>query len=157
LNALACNTATHNLFTSTSHTRQIGVSRVGAGRVDLTNANNASVVAFNGDDPGLIGVSFGVVETPVSGTMTPTKHITVENKGASNVTYNLSIQTDRVGTAADPNTPGARFSFPNGSGPITINAGDSMSIPVQFSATGNALRHNKEASVSFFSPSGTQG
>ena len=27
-----------------------GVGRVGAGRIDLTNANNANVVAFNGSD-----------------------------------------------------------------------------------------------------------
>ena len=41
--------------------------------------------------PNQIGVSFGVVETPVNGTSTPTKNITVVNKGATNVTYNLSI------------------------------------------------------------------
>ena len=42
-------------------------------------------------DPNPIGVSFGVVETPVNGTSSLTKNITVENKGATNVTYNLTI------------------------------------------------------------------
>src|SRR5438477_7059240 len=92
LNALACNTATHDLFTTTAHTRQYGVGRIGAGRIDLTNAATASVVAFNGSDPGnMNGVSFGVVETPFSGTTTLSKNITVENKGTTNVTYNLTI------------------------------------------------------------------
>ena len=94
LNALLCNTATHNL-TATTAGGGAGVGRVGAGRIDLANANNANVVAFNGSDldsdshPNQMGVSFGVVETPVNGTSTLTKNITIENKGTTNVTYNL--------------------------------------------------------------------
>ena len=150
LNALACNTATHDLFTTTAHTRQYGVGRVGAGRIDLTNAATANVVAFNGSDPGnLNGVSFGVVETPVSGTSSLTKNITVENKGSTNVTYNLTV-------ANNPALTGAAFSFPNGTS-FTVNAGTSMTVPVEFDATGSALKHRKESSVSFFSPLGTQG
>ena len=59
----------------------VGVGRVGAGRIDLTNANNANVVAFNGSDANQMGVSFGVVETPVNGTSSLTKNITVEEPG----------------------------------------------------------------------------
>jgi len=139
LNALACNTATHDLFTTTAHTTQYGVGRIGAGRVDLTNANNANVVAFNGSDPDLLGVSFGVVETPVSGASTPTKNITVENKGATPVTYNLTIQNN-------PALTGASFSFPNGTS-FTVNAGTSTTIPVKLTATGSTLKHAREGSV----------
>ena len=49
LNALVCNTATHNLIATTAG-GGAGVGRVGAGRIDLTNANNANVVAYNGSD-----------------------------------------------------------------------------------------------------------
>ena len=139
LNALVCNTATHDLFTTTGHTIQYGVGRIGAGRIDLTNANNANVVAFNGSDPDLLGVSFGVVETPVTGTSTLTKNITVKNKGATNVTYNLSIQNN-------PALAGASFTFPGGSS-FTVTAGSSATVPVQFSATGNLLKHRRETSV----------
>jgi hypothetical protein len=145
LNALACNTATHDLFTTTAQTTQYGVGRIGAGRIDLTNVANANVVAFNGSDldsdsnPNLIGVSFGVVETPVNGTSELTKNITVRNKGATNVTYNLTFQDN-------PSAPGASFSFPGGVS-FTVNAGTDATIPVKFAATGSALRHSREASV----------
>jgi subtilisin family serine protease len=81
--ALACNTSTHDLFTTTGHTTQFGVGRVGAGRIDVGNAAAASVVAYNGTDSNLQGVSFGVVDVPVTGTTTLTKNITVTNKGAT--------------------------------------------------------------------------
>jgi subtilisin family serine protease len=144
LNALLCDTATHDLATRVQGTTKIGVGRIGAGRIDLTNAATANVVAFNGSDPSLLGVSFGVVETPVSGTTTLDKNITVENKGATNVTYNLTIQNN-------PLAPGATFTFPNGTS-FTVNAHSTATIPVRFTATGSALRHSKEASVSFQLP-----
>jgi hypothetical protein len=147
LNALVCNTATHDLFTTTAHTTKYGVGRIGAGRVDLTNANNANVVAFNGTDAGLLGVSFGVVETPVTGTSTLTKNITVKNKGATNVTYNLTIQNN-------PLLAGASFTFPGGSS-FTVTAGGTATIPVSFTATGSALKHARDPSAPQQLPAGT--
>jgi subtilisin family serine protease len=144
LNALLCETATNDLFTTNAHTTQFGVGRVGAGRIDLTNAATAGVVAYNGSDPDLIGVSFGVVETPVSGVTTLTKNITVTNKGATDVTYNLSIQNN-------PALAGASFTLPGGNS-LTVNAGTSATVQVQFTATGSALKHRKESSVSFQLP-----
>jgi subtilisin family serine protease len=138
LMALACDTATHDLFTTNAHTTQYGVGRIGAGRVDLTNAGNANVIAFNGTDPNLIGVSFGVVETPVDGTRTLTKNITIENKGATNVTYNTSV-------ANDPALTGGVFTV--GTANFTVNAGTSTTVGVTFTGTGNALKHARESSV----------
>jgi hypothetical protein len=139
LNALAANTATHDLFTTAGGT-QYGVGRIGAGRIDLTNAANANVVAFNGSDPDLLGVSFGVVETPPTGPAVElTKDILVRNKGASPVTYNLTIQNN-------PSAPGASFTF-TGPTSITVNPGDTATVPVKFRATGSALTHAREASV----------
>ena len=143
LNALLCNTATHNLIATTAG-GGAGVGRVGAGRIDLTNANNANVVAFNGSDANQMGVSFGVVETPVNGTSSLTKNITVENKGATSVTYNLTI-------ANNPALPGATYSFPNGNS-VTVAAGATVNVPVKLDVTGSALRHRKEAGVSFQLP-----
>jgi subtilisin family serine protease len=143
LNALLCNTATHNLI-ATSTGGGAGVGRVGAGRIDLANANNANVVAYNGTDANQMGVSFGVVETAVSGSSTLTKNITIENKGTSNVTYNLSIVNR-------PGLTGATYSFPNGNS-ITVNAGVTTTVPVQLNVTGSALKHSKESGVSFLLP-----
>jgi hypothetical protein len=146
LNALICNTATHDLATTVGGSTKIGVGRIGAGRIDLTNAANASVVAFNGSDPNLLGVSFGVVETPVNGSSTLTKNITVENKGTTPVSYDLTIQSD-------PALAGASFSFPNGTS-FKIDAGATATIPVTFTATGGALKHAREASVPSQLPAG---
>ena len=146
LNALICNTATHDLATTVGGTTKIGVGRIGAGRIDLTNAANANVVAFNGSDPNLLGVSFGVVETPANGSSSITKNITLENKGGAPVSYDLSIQSD-------PALAGASFSFPSGNS-VRIDAGATATIPVTFTATGSALKHAREASVASQLPAG---
>jgi hypothetical protein len=138
LNALACDTANHDLFTTIAHTTQYGVGRVGAGRNDVGNAAAATVVAFNGTDSNLVGVSFGVVESPVGGTTTLTKNITVENKGATNITYNTSIQND-------PALAGAVFTL--GTANFTVNAGASTTVAVTLTATGSTLKHAREGSV----------
>jgi hypothetical protein len=137
--ALACNTSTHDLFTTTAHTTQFGVGRVGAGRIDVGLAAAATVVAYNGTDPNLLGVSFGVVEQPVDGTGSWTKSITVTNKGATNITYNTSV-------ANDPALAGGVFTVSPAN--FTVNAGTSTSITATFTATGSTLRHAREGSVS---------
>jgi subtilisin family serine protease len=142
LMALACNTATHDLFTDTSHTTQYGVGRIGAGRIDLTNAANANVVAFNGSDPNLIGVSFGVVEAPIDIANTIlTKNITIENKGTTPVTYNTSVQTD-------PALTGGTFTLGTPSPTFPLAPGASTTVPVTFTVTpGLPLKHSRESSV----------
>jgi hypothetical protein len=136
--ALACNTSTHDLFTTTAHTTQYGVGRIGAGRIDIGLAAAATVVAYNGSDPNLLGVSFGVDEVPVDGTVTLTKSITVTNKGASNITYNTSV-------ANNPALAGGTFTVSPAN--FTVNAGTSTSITATFTGTGSTLRHVREGSV----------
>ena len=139
LNGLACSTANHNLFTTTAMTTQFGVGRVGAGRNDVGEAARSTVTTYNGTDPNQIGVSFGVVETPVDGSSTLTKNILVVNKGATNITYNTSIQNDPAVTGA---------SFTLGSPSFTVNAGTTFTATVTFTATGSSLKHAREGSVS---------
>lgn len=137
LNALACNTATHDLATTVGGATLIGPGRVGAGRIDLDKASKANLVAYNGTDSGLISVSFGVVEVPADGSRSLTKSIRVSNKGTSDVTYNITYQ-DVVPAA------GTNFTLPAS---VTVPAGTSTTFNVTFDATGSALRHNREASV----------
>ena len=105
LNALACSTATHDLATTVGGSTKIGVGRTGAGRVDVANAAAANVVAYNGTDPNLIGVSFGVVEVPADGSKTLTKSIKVVNKGTADVTYNISYADSVAASGADFTLP----------------------------------------------------
>ena len=138
LNALACGTSTHDLSTTVGGATKIGVGRVGAGRVDMDLASKANMVAFNGTDPNLIGVSFGAVEVPVDGSRTLTKSIKVVNKGSTANTYNISY-VDSVAAS------GASFTLPAS---ITVPAGGSGLFNVTFTATGNALRHERDLSTS---------
>ncbi len=148
LMALAMNTATHDVFTGPAGTgNEYGAGRAGAGRIDVANAMKANVVAYNETDRGLVSVSFGIVEVPVAGTNVLSKNITVVNKGAVDVTYNLSY--------ADA-TPVAGAAFTVGSGPsILVPAGGSVTVPVTFTGTGNLLKHVREASVPQQLPAGT--
>ena len=147
LMALAMNTATHDEFVgpSTGGGAQWGVGRIGAGRVDIANASTANVVAFNQTDPGLVNVSFGIVEVPVASSTTLNKNIKVVNKGAVPVTYNV--------TYVDA-TPVAGASFTVGTGsPVTVPAGGNATIQVTFNATGNLLKHVREAALTVNLPS----
>jgi hypothetical protein len=137
LNALACQTATHDISTTVGGSTLDGDGRVGAGRVDLTKASNSNVAAGNGSDPNLIGVSFGVVTVPVDGSKSLTKNVKVVNKGASDVTYNITYQ----GIA---NAQGTSYTLPPS---VTVLAGSTTMFPVTFNATGSALRHDRDPSV----------
>jgi hypothetical protein len=137
LNALACGTATHDLTTTVGGATKIGVGRVGAGRADLALAAAANVVAYNNTDANLIGVSFGAVEVPVDGSKSLTKSIKVVNKGVSDVTYNITY-------AANTLAAGASYTLPAS---ITVLAGSSNTFNVTFSATGSALRHDRDLST----------
>ncbi len=148
LRALAMNTATHDEFVgpSTGGGAQYGAGRVGSGRVDIANASAANVVAYNVTDPGQINVSFGIVEVPVDSSSSLTKNIRLANKGAADVTYNITYvdATPLTGTSV---TVGSS---------VTVTAGNTATVPVTFGATGNLLKHVREASVPASLPSARQ-
>jgi subtilisin family serine protease len=137
LNALACETATHDIATTVAGSTLNGLGRVGAGRIDLTKAAASNVAAYNGSDPNLIGVSFGVVETPVDGSRSLTKNVKIDNNGGSSVTYNITYQA--VSTVT-----GASYTLPPS---VTVGAGGSTTFPVTLNATGSSLKHDRDASV----------
>lgn len=64
-------------------------NRVGAGRIDAEAALDNDVVAFVAPDPGVVSVSFGPVE--VTGPMSLSKNVTVQNTGATPRTYAASF------------------------------------------------------------------
>ena len=144
LNALVMNTANHDIFTgpaSGAGGRQ-GLTRMGAGRVDIKAAVASDVVIFNATNPRLISISFGVVDciadNIVGGTRV-TKQVTVRNKGTSAVSYNISYQdVTPAGDSSYQTT--APLSF-------TVPAGGSVNIPVSFVASGHTIKHSRDATV----------
>jgi uncharacterized repeat protein (TIGR01451 family) len=137
LKASAMNGAQHDLTIGDGGAGfTYGPGRVGAGRVDPSISAQSPVTTFNGDDAGLVSVSF---DAPVVGTTTATKNVRVVNHGASSVTYNLGV--DNVVSA-----PGVSFSFPNGSS-ITVPAAGSIEFPVQVTANTSLMNHTSDPTV----------
>ena len=149
LMALAMNTSLHDLETTTARTTKYGDGRIGSGRLDNDLASKANVVAFNATNPGLISVSFGVVQVPVNSEVHLTKNVTVRNKGGTSVSYNLSYQE---------NGPAVGNSYYGTTSPlnVTVPAGGQITVPIQLNATGNTLEHTKDPSVSFTQTNGRQ-
>ncbi len=152
LNALAVNTATHDLSTGPSPVpaptpvpspnKTYGVGRVGAGRVDVNKAATANVVAFNQTNPGYISVSFGVVDVPAASSVTLSKTVKVVNKSAASVTYNITYQDVNA-------TAGSSYTLPAS---ITVGAGSTGTFNVGYTATGSALRHEADQSITLTQP-----
>ena len=104
-------------------------SRVGAGRVAIADAMASPVIAYNGDDPATVSVSFGAITVPITGTKTLTKPITLENFGSSDLTYDISFDSRYE------NNPGLTFdvvdSGMNSISSITVPAGGQATVYVK--------------------------
>ncbi|HSS52709.1 MAG TPA: IPTL-CTERM sorting domain-containing protein [Thermoanaerobaculia bacterium] len=144
LKALAMNYATHDVTQFPSATPpRFGPSRIGAGRVDPSNAAVGDVVAMNADDPGLVSVTF---EPEVVGLVTQTKKIRVVNKGTTSQTFDLAF--DNI-----VNSPGVTFSVVEGS-PVMVPAGQTVELHIQMSADASQMDHTKDPAL--FSTQGIQ-
>jgi len=138
LKALVMNTANHDLFTGTDGTgSKFGVARIGAGRIDLADASNDDVVAYNDDASGGVSVSFGAPE--VVGTATLTRTARVANKGVVDRSYDLSY-------VALNNLPGVTYSFPDGP-TINVPAGGSTTFTIQLDANAAGMKHLRDATM----------
>ena len=135
LKALVMNTANNDLFTGSHGTgSKFGVSRTGAGRIDLEDASNAEVIAYNDDGSGSVSVSFGAPE--VVGTASVIRTARVANKGSVDVSYNLAYVplTD---------VPGVTYTFPDGAN-INVPAGGSITFRIELTADAAAMKHSQD-------------
>ena len=98
-------------------------NRVGAGRLQVDDALDSDVIAYNSDDHGVVSVSFGPVE--VSGPTTLTKHIKVENTGTHTHTYSVSYD-------AITSVPGVTYSVTPSA--VTLASGASATVTVTLNA-----------------------
>jgi subtilisin family serine protease len=138
LKALVMNTANHDLFTGTHGTgSKFGVARIGAGRIDVADASNDEVIAYNDDGSGGVSVSFGDLE--VVGTANLTRTVRVANKGPVDVSYALSY----VGLN---DVPGVSYSFPDGPN-VTVPAGGSTTFTVALTANAAAMKHPRDVTM----------
>jgi subtilisin family serine protease len=145
LKALAMNTATHDLWTSTAHTAKYTPTRIGAGRVDVANAALSAVIAFNTANPEQVSLSFGA--QAVLGTQIFVKSVTVMNTGVADAEYNVAF------SQYYQNNPGLTFALLNADGttlsnPVTIPAGSTLELKVMVTADALALTRARDASIS---------
>ena len=138
LKALVMNTANHDLFQGSHGTgNKFAVARIGAGRIDLQDASSGEVIAYSDDSSGAVTVSFGAPE--VVGSASLTRTVRVANKGAVDVSYDLSY----VGLS---NVPGVSYSFPDGPN-VTVPAGGSTTFRVELTADAAAMNHPRDPTM----------
>ena len=125
IKAVLMNTANHDVYEgpTSGSGGQHGVTRIGAGRVDVRAATLSPVIAYHAAHPERVSVTFGFVE--VVDTYNQTQNITVENKGASAQTYNISFQQLN-------DMPGVQFTVSPAQ--VTVPAGGTVTVQVTLSA-----------------------
>ncbi len=138
LKALLMNYSLHDLFQyPVAGSAQYGPGRVGAGRTDVPLSAKGQVVAYDGDDPGLVTVNFDG-EIPVGATSVREKTVRLVNRSAVERTFDLGISTtvDAAGVA---------FSLPSST--ITVPAASSATFTVQMTADPSAMDRSRDATV----------
>jgi uncharacterized repeat protein (TIGR01451 family) len=139
LKALAMNYALNDVTQLPNATPpRYGPSRTGGGRVDPQKAALGEVVAMDADNPGVTSVAFDP-QVVVSGPLTQTRKVRVINKGLSDQTYDLAIDT-----VVD--SPGVAFSLV-GPSSVTVPAGGQAEIVVQMTATPASMNHTRDATL----------
>ncbi len=93
IKALMMNTANNDVTFNVTGSPRVGPQRMGTGRVDVVDAFSNQVIAYNTYRPDVVSVSFGNVEYMPGVMSTLTKDVTIANRSAVSVTYNLSIDT----------------------------------------------------------------
>jgi subtilisin family serine protease len=121
------NTAGQNLYVDGSPAAtggRYGPNRVGAGRIQAVPALANTVLAYVQDDPGAVSVGFGPIE--VTGPMTASKTVKVQNTGAATATYRTSYD-------AITSVPGVSYAITPAA--VTVPAGGTATVKVTFTVT----------------------
>ena len=133
LKALAMNTAR---LQSAIQLNPYGPTRVGSGTIDLANALNTEVIAFNADDPGRVGISFGTPEVIESAAYV--KNLRIYNSGDNPATFLFSYHSI-------VDTPGVDIAVNRES--VTAPAGGYANVPVTLTANAVDMRHTRAPNV----------
>ena len=136
LKAMAMGTSLHDVFQAAGNTNRVGVDKSGAGRIDPVKALQATVTAFNADEPGAVNLAFF---GEVVGTQTQTKRVRVVNYGSTAQTFSLAFDIAN-------DAPGIAFSLPGGNS-VTVPAGGTAFIDVRVDGNATAMNHVRDASA----------
>ena len=113
-------------------------SRVGAGRVNINNALGLTTIAYSGEDPDAVSVSFGQVLVPVNDSQVLTKPIVLHNFDASDQTFDIDFESryeDNAGLAIDiVDESGASITS------VTVPANGEATVYVQVTLDGATLQ-----------------
>lgn len=151
LKALTMNTAINDLYTGANRTGSIYTpTRIGAGRVSVSNAARSNVVAFNKEDPGQVSLAFGeveVVDTSSGVDQSLIKTITIKNFGSSPASYNITFDSRYQ------SNPGLTFTLLDASNaaltnPVTVGANSALDIKVKVDIDAATLTRARDATIS---------
>ncbi|MCZ7540196.1 MAG: S8 family serine peptidase [Anaerolineae bacterium] len=128
IKALVMNTATHFVYQGSNQTPPIyGPARVGVGRLDVANASNSDVIAYNAAAPELVSVSFGILDADAPTALV--RNITVENKGQASASFAVSyeplVDMDGVSYSVSPAS-------------VNVAAGGTATVQVTLTITDHA-------------------
>ena len=148
LKALVMNTADHDLFVNPGESgTRFGPGRIGNGRIDLTPASTASVIAYNADLPGAVSVSFGPVDVPIdiASPLAVSHTINVVNK-STKAAQSFNVSFGSVGT----DIPGVTFAV----SPTTVSvpaatatADGLATVTVTMTADPTQMLHTHDPSI----------
>ncbi|MCM2332821.1 MAG: S8 family serine peptidase, partial [Anaeromyxobacteraceae bacterium] len=139
LKAALMNTAGHDLFNlpSTNPARlRVGPGRVGAGRIDAAAAGATAVLAYDKAAPERVSVSFATID--VAGPITESRTIELKNKGATDVTFDVTTSA-AVSPAGVTVAPGAAT--------VTVLAGATADLPLALAADPAAMVRARDATT----------
>lgn len=137
LKQLVMNTASHSLYKGDNYTLpRYGVARVGAGRIDVAQAVESSILACNSEEPAWVSVTFATREVVDSATEDAV--IRVVNKGAAAATLNVAVDTVT-------DVPGVTVAL-TGTASIVVSAGGTVNVPLRLTAQASEMQHTRDAS-----------
>jgi subtilisin family serine protease len=136
MKALVMNGAMHDLFSGTSRTPPVYLpTRIGAGRMSVAGASTLDLIAYAADNPGSVGVSFGMVEVP--GQISVERQFRIVNKSSSAASVSLAF-------TPSPIVPGVSFDFPSGA-TLSVPANSSAIARLRLNADASQMKHQRDA------------
>ena len=120
IKAAIMNTATNDLWTQPNQSGdRYPISRIGAGRIDAVGATTTEIIAYGTEAPWRVSLSFGRVEAV--GPTVVQKTITIDNRGGSSETYNVTFDTVN-------DLPNAAYTVSPSQ--VTVGAGSTATVTV---------------------------
>lgn len=110
--------------------------RLGAGRIDLAQAVNTDVIAYNADQPGRVSISFGALE--VLGAASAERSLRIANLSGTTLTRTLSY-------AGITHAPGITISLPVTT--VMVPGHGLATTPVQLAADAAAMQRSRDSTL----------